>query len=103
MSTITQAKPIHGAPKPRNVPSDMQDTPPIPCAFKVGDRVLFTNPQGVPFEGHTVRGFTSEVQSWGGFIYLDLDCWWFPVNVEELTLTPDAPRGWRAERDFPTL
>lgn len=71
-------KPIYGAPKPQNVPSDMQDTPPAPCDFKVGDRVTFINDYGVKFPGKTVRGFTKEVTSWGAFIYWNNEAWWHP-------------------------
>lgn len=71
---------------PKNVPSDMQNTPPVPCDFKPGDRVVYTNDQGVKFSPRIVRGFTAEVQSWGAFIYIDSDCWWCPVKPKNLRL-----------------
>jgi hypothetical protein len=77
------AKRIHGVLVPQDVPHDMQPEPPIPCAFKVGDSVTFTNPQGVVFPGHTVKGF-SPVPSFGRFVYVDLDCWWYAVKPESL-------------------
>jgi hypothetical protein len=81
------SKPVHGAPEQADTPADMQSAPPVPCKFKAGDRVTFTNDQGVRFPGKTVRGFTPEVILQGRFIYLDLDCWWFPVKPENLRLT----------------
>jgi hypothetical protein len=43
----------------------------------VGDKVLFTNDQGVKFR-LTVRGFSSTVFQ-GRFVYVFRDAWWFPV------------------------
>lgn len=85
-STIAlQAKPIHGAPKPVNVPGDMQSTPPVACKFKVGDSVTYTNDYGASFR-KVVRGF-SPTPRFGRFIYLDLDCWWAPVAENSLRLS----------------
>lgn len=81
---VLAAKPIHGAPKPKNVPADMVSIPPVECGFSVGDAVIYTNDYGVKFE-RTVRGFTREVTSWGAFVYLDIDCWWCPVRADSLT------------------
>ncbi len=79
-------KPIHGAPVAKNVPADMQATPPVACAFKVGDKVTYTNDQGVRFAGKTVIGFTKGVMSWGAFIYYaPSDCWWSPIKSSNLT------------------
>jgi hypothetical protein len=77
------SKPIHGQPRPRDVPSDMQATPPLACLFRPGDRVVFTNDNGAQFN-KTVRGFAKEVHGAGRFVYLDLDCWWFPVSPAQL-------------------
>lgn len=54
-------------------------------SFKVGDKVTFTNHNGCVFYNHEVLGFC-EKTSFGGFIYVDLDCYWFPVKENELTL-----------------
>lgn len=56
-------KPIHGAPKPKNVPSDMTDNPPVPCEFKPGDVVTYTNDYGVKFRAR-VRGFKRKLYSY---------------------------------------
>ena len=61
----------------------MVATPPVACEFSAGDRVLYTNDYGAQFD-RTVRGFCREVQSYGGFVYLDADAWWFPVKAESL-------------------
>jgi hypothetical protein len=77
-------KPIHGAAKPVNVPADMQEFPPVPCAFKVGDAVTFTNEYGASF-ARVVRGFAEVPHGAGRFVYLNLDCWWFPVSPSDIT------------------
>lgn len=78
-------KPVHGALKPHNVPSDMVSTPPIPCEFAVGDEVTFTNSYGVKFD-LVVRGFASKPHGLKGdrFIYVFTDAWWFPVEPSTL-------------------
>lgn len=89
----TATKPIHGAPKPKNVPADMVDTPPIPCPFKVGDEVIYTNDYGVKFR-FKVRGFTRELHEWnhGRFVYIFTDCWWFPADPAQMRFPrPDDP------------
>lgn len=67
------------------LPDDAQDSPPIPCDFKVGDKVVFTNDYGVEFQLF-VRGFCPEPILNGRFIYVFTDCWWFPVKPESLRL-----------------
>jgi hypothetical protein len=56
-------KPIHGAPKPVNVPADMTDVPPVPCEFRAGDIVTYTNDYGVKFRAR-VRGFKHKLRSY---------------------------------------
>lgn len=56
-------KPIHGTPKPVNVPQDMTDTPPVPCEFSPGDVVTYTNDYGVKFRAR-VRGFMRELHAY---------------------------------------
>jgi hypothetical protein len=76
-------KPIHGAPKPINVPADMQAVSPAPCAFKTGDAVVYTNEYGASFD-RIVRGFAATPHGNGRFVYLDTDAWWFPVSPSGL-------------------
>lgn len=76
-------KPIHGEPKPTNVPADMQASAPESCSFKVGDSVVFTNEYGASFE-RIVRGFSKTLHSGGRFVYLNNQAWWFPVSPSEL-------------------
>jgi len=111
-------KPIHGAPQPKNVPSDMVDVPPIPCEFSVGDVVTYTNDYGVKFRAR-VRGFKRELRSYVNatvhlyekptkttyetivsqdFVYLEFwrdgdwrtegSAWWFPHNPNQLQKLP---------------
>lgn len=83
----TVTKPVHGAPRPRNVPSDMTHSPPVPCSFSVGDSVVYTNDYGVTF-AHTIRGFTTpdnyQCAKYGRFVYLDKGAWWYPVQPDSL-------------------
>ncbi len=67
-----------------HLPPDALETPPVPCDFKLGDKVIFTNDYGVVFEGHIVTGFSPEIDGRGRFVYLDYDCWWFPANPVNL-------------------
>jgi len=60
-------------------------TPPDGCSWRVGDMVTFTNDYGVEFGPHEVLGFTLPGDELHGrFIYLDTDCYWFPVKPESL-------------------
>lgn len=85
MDTTSINKPIHGAPKPANVIAGMVTTPPVDCGLKVGDEVTYSNDYGAVFKGKKVRGFTSEVTSWGACVYFEpSDCWWRPVDPASL-------------------
>jgi len=84
-----RVKPIHGAPNNPTIESlkkhyrGYTETPPKGCNLKVGDRVHYTNPQGVEFE-LTVKGFTAtcEKEDNGRTVYIFDDCYWFPVKPE---------------------
>ena len=69
---------------------DAQRTPPVPCDFKVGDKVAFTNDFGITFSDLIVTGFTPTVEGQGRFIYLDKECWWFAVTPGSLTKQPQG-------------
>lgn len=62
------------------------DKPPVPCEFKVGDIVTFTNEYGVSFEGRVIIGFAEDDSFYGRFIHLSKDAYWFPVRPSELKL-----------------
>ena len=71
----------------------LAQTAPCACAFKLGDRVSFTNDQGVTFEGLHVIGFEAvcpgeEVRE--RFIHLDTCCYWFPKRPDQLTMEQEA-------------
>ncbi len=61
------------------------EKPPIECNFKVGDIVTYTNDYDVSFHGLKVLGFDDEI-SYGRFVFLDTDSFWFPVDPEQLKL-----------------
>lgn len=63
-----------------------QKEPPVPCDFKIGDSVTFTNDYGVAFYNRKVTGFSDTIE-YGRFVYLDQDAWWFAVAQASLTLT----------------
>lgn len=77
-------KPAHGAPNPTRIPHDMHLAPPEGCPLRPGDRVTYTNDQGVTFHGKTVKGFTKAVGEDGRCVYIDSDSWWFPVRPDRL-------------------
>ena len=66
--------------------SELSQTPPVPCDFKVGDVVTFTNEFGVEFEDRTVMGFASNAKFHGRFIHLGppTDAYWFPCRPNQL-------------------
>ena len=78
-------KPVHGAPRPTNVPKDMQEHPPIACQFKVGDSVFFKNDNGVTFS-RKVLGYAPKPSMSGRFVYINSDSWWFPVSPASLSI-----------------
>lgn len=55
----------------------------MPCRFKVGDRVIFTNDYGLKFP-HVVRGFAKSPHPGNRFVYIFSDAWWFPVSPDRL-------------------
>lgn len=86
MNIATTKKRIHGEPEPINVPSDMVAESPVPCGFKVGDAVVFTNDYGVSFD-RIIRGFAKAPHGERGrLVYLNTDSWWFPVSPQSLKL-----------------
>ena len=92
MNANSKAKPIHGAPVPKDVPSDMQATPPEPFDFQVGEVVNYTNGNGLTACAK-IRGFAKERTSYGGFVYLEhwsgtgwrLGAWWVPERPDAIT------------------
>lgn len=73
---------VQGAKYPRTIHA--KETPPVECLLHLGDRVTHTNEYGVVFPNRLVTGFTDSVEN-GRFVYIDQDCWWFPVNPAALT------------------
>jgi hypothetical protein len=71
----------------RPMPSDAKPLPPVDCAFKPGDDVIYTNDYGLEFP-LTVVGFTPKVpdEGWKGFIYVNSCSWWFPLKPASLRL-----------------
>ncbi len=70
--------------------STVQAVPPVPCEFKVGDKVTFTNEYGISFPGNVIVGFATAEEMWSDhFIYLDNDCYWFAKTPDSLSLSAD--------------
>lgn len=63
---------------------------PIPCDFKIGDQVTYTNEYGVSFTGQKVIGFFINPDLPDRFIHTDSDAWWFPKKPSELKLEKAA-------------
>lgn len=60
------------------IKKELSQRPPVPCDFKVGDKVIFKNDYGVEFE-LTVLGFSNgTILKNGAFIHLDGGAYWFP-------------------------
>jgi len=68
------------------VPNGMLYHSPLPCDFKVGDRVIFRNEYGATFT-NTVVGFRPLNPEFlpDRFIYLNTTAYWFPHKLKELT------------------
>lgn len=45
--------------------------------------MAFTNDYGVTFRNRVVTGFSPTIEN-GRFVYLDFDCWWFPVRPDSI-------------------
>ena len=93
-NTANPEKRVHRETTPKNQPSDIQSTPHVPCDFAVGDKVTFTNDYGAAFD-NIVMGFAKSPQGLNGerFVYLDSDCWWFPVSPESLVKRDEEVRA----------
>lgn len=63
--------------------ASLETEPPIPCKFKVGQKVMFKNDAGIVFGPYRVTGFDKEANR--RFIYLDWDSYWFATSPENLT------------------
>lgn len=72
----------------RFVEENMAKVAPVPCDFKLGDTVTVTNGYGLEIQGKTILGFIREIDEFrpGAIIFLDWDCYWFPVAPDKLKL-----------------
>lgn len=72
-------------------------TPPVPCDLRVGDKVIYTNPQVVKFRTpFTVTGFSYDPTdvSYNRFVYLDWSSPWFattPAGCKVIYCLPGIP------------
>lgn len=57
--------------------------PNAPVNLKVGDLVTFTNENGVTCVNNKVLGFDL-TPSYNRVVYLDFDCYWFPVELDTI-------------------
>jgi hypothetical protein len=76
----------HLVPGARKYPlaQDAQAETPVPCDFKLGEKVTYTNCNGVEFFDKVITGFAPSVTN-RRFVYLDKDSWWFPVDPAHLS------------------
>lgn len=84
-------KPIHGEKLVHYVRFNLQSVPPVPCNYRIGEKVLYTNEFGVSFEMEVV-GYSPDTSFYGRFIHLITagtdgsgSAYWFPHTPEELT------------------
>lgn len=59
--------------------------PDAPVALKVGDLVAFTNENGATYVNNKILGFDL-TPDYKRVVYLDFDCYWFPVALDTLIL-----------------
>ena len=73
------------------IKDNLLDVSPVPCKFKRGDSVTFTNEYGVKFYNLKVVGFDTPSSDYlrGRFIHLNTSSYWFPHHESELSITPD--------------
>jgi hypothetical protein len=67
---------------------------PVPCDFKVGDKVTYTNEYGVVWPGKEIIGFRASIDPDflpDRFIYIDTDGYWFPKKISELKHESTGP------------
>ncbi len=65
--------------------------PARPPRFNVGNRVTFTNDQGVVFPGKTITEIVIDLGQWL-YRYAPTDCPWFAVREDQLTQEHDGER-----------
>lgn len=53
--------------------------------LQVGQECTFVNYCMTDFPGHTIMGFCNPT-SWGGCVYLDYDCYWYPTEPDKIFL-----------------
>ena len=56
----------------------------IKTDLKVGSMVQYKNGYGIAMGVHKVLGFCTPNGA-GGCVFLDIDCYWFPVKLWQLT------------------
>lgn len=59
--------------------------PDAPVNLKVGDLVTFTNENGATYVNNKILGFDL-TPNYKRIVYLDFDCYWFPVELDTLIL-----------------
>ena len=59
---------------------------PYGSTLKAGEKVIFTNPNGVRFGPHEILGFQKSNPDGvkGRYIYLDYDWYWFPSKLSQV-------------------
>jgi len=65
----------------------LTDLPPQGCTLQVGDKVEWTNDNGVKFE-HTIIGFNYDgwyQSEYKKFVHLNSESFWFPHDHKTLT------------------
>lgn len=64
--------------------SELKKESPVETQFKVGQKIAFVNDYGVIFDDLQIIGFADDDSFYGRFIYLDSDCYWMPVRLDNL-------------------
>lgn len=78
-------------------------SPPVPCDFKVGDKVVYTNEFGVIFKDMEIIGFSKsdhDLFKYGKFIHLNSDCYWMPESPDSLQIQVEGMEVISPTRDL---
>lgn len=76
--------------------NQMQNAPPVPCKFRLGDLVEYINDVGRTFGPYTIVGFTRpEDTEQERCVHLDSAAVWFPVRPYSLQAAEPLVETWR--------
>ena len=70
----------------RYIQQDLLSSPLVSCDFKIDDEIIFTNENGIEFDGLKVIGFSHDSYDKERFIHVNSDAYWFPKTPKSIRL-----------------